>query len=90
MVPLLGSGGEHFLAGCRKASACRLLKNAQVQVALSQSRYSRERPDNGSRPKGGLFERSAEKSLGVRRTYKYVATTKDEGNDADGRFSATC
>jgi hypothetical protein len=47
-------------------------------------------PDNGSRPKGGLFERSAEKSGGVRRTCRYAATTRDEGNDADGRFFATC
>jgi len=26
----------------------------------------------------------------VRRTWWYVATTKDKGNAADGRFSATC
>jgi len=26
----------------------------------------------------------------VRRTWMYAATTKDEGNTADGRFSAAC
>jgi len=26
----------------------------------------------------------------VRRTWTYAATTKDEGNTADGRFSAAC
>ena len=30
------------------------------------------------------------KSWGVRRTWVYVATTKDEGNAADGRFSTAC
>ncbi|MCX5884864.1 MAG: hypothetical protein NT096_02960 [Proteobacteria bacterium] len=26
----------------------------------------------------------------MRRTWSYAAMTKDEGNDADGRFSAAC
>jgi len=30
------------------------------------------------------------KSWGVRRTWMYAATTKDEGNAADGRFSTAC
>jgi len=30
------------------------------------------------------------KSTGVTRTVQYVATTWDEGNAADGRFSSTC
>jgi hypothetical protein len=30
------------------------------------------------------------KSQGVRRTWMYAATTKDEGNAADERFSAAC
>jgi hypothetical protein len=29
-------------------------------------------------------------SGGVRRTYEYAATTRDEGNAVDERFSATC
>jgi hypothetical protein len=27
---------------------------------------------------------------GMRRTFRYVAVTRDEGNAADGRFSADC
>jgi len=30
------------------------------------------------------------KSLGVRRTFMYAATTKDEGNTEDGSFSSIC
>jgi len=30
------------------------------------------------------------KSIGVRRTKRYVATTRDEGNAADERFSTAC
>jgi hypothetical protein len=30
------------------------------------------------------------KSRGMRRTFQYVAVTRDEGNAADGRFSAAC
>jgi len=32
----------------------------------------------------------APKSGGARRTFKYVAATRDEGNAGDGRFSAAC
>jgi hypothetical protein len=34
--------------------------------------------------------RGLPKSQGVRRTWTFAATTKDEGNAEDGRFSAAC
>ena len=43
-------------------------------------------PKPGTRPQGGESKRSADKSRGMRRTEKYAAATRDEGNAADGRF----
>ena len=47
-------------------------------------------PKLRTRPQGGESKRSADKSRGMRRTGKYVAMTRDEGNAVDGLFSATC
>jgi hypothetical protein len=62
-----------------KLAVSRSLKTAQMQGARQWAP-----------PEGWVFERSEEKPRGARRTLKYVAATRDEGNAADERFSATC
>ena len=43
-------------------------------------------PKPGTHPKGGESKHSADKSRGMRRTYKYAAVTRDEDNAVDGGF----
>jgi hypothetical protein len=77
-----------------KKNKCRLInrmkKNPFLQVAQKGS--DSRRPKQGTRPEGvGLsVALDAKKFQGKRRTYKYVAMTRDEGNALDGPFSAIC
>ena len=54
----------------------------QESLATSKGLDAR-RPKPGTHPQGGDSEQGEEKFLGVRRTYQYAATTRDEGNVAD-------
>jgi HSP20 family molecular chaperone IbpA len=59
---------------------CRLIKNVQMQGIRNR----------GPTRRGGESASSADKFRGVSRPVKYAAMTRNEDNDADGRFSAAC
>jgi hypothetical protein len=60
----------------------RLLKNAQMQGTRN--------PESGVATNKERLLSRRRVGESVRRTWMYAATTKDEGNVADGRFSAAC